>query len=84
MTADDPRTLYYQYRVRLTRLLTERDRLLRALQWHGDGAPQEGAFRATDDDEQLRQIQQISAEIAATTKLVNHYADEIGSPRAPE
>lgn len=84
MTADDPRTLYYQYRVRLVRLVEERDSILRALQLQRADAPKEGAYRATGDDELLIQIQQLTVEIAATTKLVNQYADEIGSPRAAE
>ncbi len=84
MTADDPRAHYYQYRVRLVRLVKERDAVLRALQIRRADPLQDGAFRATEDDVLLRQIQQLTIEIAATTKLVNQYADEIGSPRAPE
>jgi hypothetical protein len=84
MTAEDARKLYYQHRVHLVGLLEERDRLLRSLQLGSGDTGNEGAYRATDEGALLRQIHQLTAEIMATTKLVNQYADQIGSPRVSE
>ena len=79
MTAEDDRSIYYRSRVQLVSLIAQRDRLLRSLQWKAGGI--DGAFLATQDGELLVQIDVLTAEIAAATKLVNLYADRIGSPR---
>ncbi len=82
MTAEDDRSLYYRSRVHLVGLIGQRERLLRALQWKAQGL--DGAFLATEDGELLGQIDALTAQIVATTKLVNEYADRIGSPRVEE
>ncbi len=83
MTADDARALYYQFRVRLVRLLDRRDRIHRTLQLARFDAASELASRSTQDADLQRELDALTAEIAATTKLVNQYADQIGSPRFP-
>lgn len=84
MTAEDARRLYYESRVNLVRLMERRDKILRSLEWTLDDAGKEGAYPAVQDSELLHQLQELTAEIAATTKRANHYADQIGSPRVPD
>ena len=80
MDEEEARRLYYQSRVHLVNLVAKRDRLLRSLQ---RGASElDGAFLSTEDGESLREIDALTAEIVKTTKLVNQYADMLGSPRA--